>query len=152
MVGYCLLYAVQRGEMARMQLIFEKIDSNQDILDRVLRIQNQSSHDALYRLVATGKMRLFSWLLDRVPDDHPCLYSRSLLRGDTVFMRLLDLGQLSLASKLLLKINDKAVKLKLLETKRLKRVEGGGSALEIAMRKKIEPVIGWISEQIEEAK
>ena len=149
MVGHCLLFAAQRGEMARMQLIIEKIDDNEEILDQVLRVRNQSHHDPLYRLVATGNIRQFSWFLDIVPDDHSCLYSRSLLRGDTVFLRLLDLGQLSLAAKLLGKISDNGIKLKLLKTKRLKTIEGGGSALDIATRKRIEPVIEWITEQIE---
>merc|ERR1719499_1707710 len=148
-VGYCLLFVAQRGEMARMQRIIERINGNEDMLNRVLSVQNQSHHDALYRLVETGKMRQFSWLLDVVPDDHQCLYSKSLLRGDTVFMRLLDEGQLLLAEKLLGKISDNEVKLQLLNRKRLKRIDGGGTALEIATRKRIEPVIQWITEQIE---
>lgn len=151
MVGCCLLFAVQRGAMARIKLIIDKIGKDQDMRDQVLSIRNLSNHDALYRLVATGNMRQFSWLLERVPNDHSCLYSRSLLRGDTTFMRLLEAGQLSLAERLLKKISDNAVKLKLLRTKRVKRIEGGGSALDIAKRKKIEPVIEWITEQMEEA-
>ena len=152
LMGYCLLFAAQREAMARMQLIIEKIGDNNDVLDRVLRIRNQSNHDALYRLVATGNVRQFSWLLSVVPDDHVCLYSESFLRGDTVFMRLLEMGQLSLAEKLLSKISDNAVKLNLIETKRFKRINGGGSALDIATMKKREPVIQWINEQIQEAK
>ena len=66
-----------------------------------------------------------------------------------MFMRLLDLGELSLATELLEKISDNDVKLKLLRTERLKRIEGGGSALEIAERKMIEPVIEFLTEQIE---
>jgi len=151
MVGYCLLFEVQRGAMSRIQLIIEKIRDNKELLDRVLRVRNLSNHDALYRLVATGKMRQFAWLLDVVPDDHECLFSRSLDRGDTVFMRLLEQGQLVLADKLLLKIGDNRKKLELLKTKRMKRIEGGGSALEIATRKRIEPVIEWLTEKIEEA-
>ena len=149
MVGYCLLFAVRRGAMARMKLIIEKINGDDDMLNEVLRVRNRSGHDALYRMVATGKMRQFSWLLDRVPNDHLCLYSRSLLRGDTVFMRLLELGQLSLAAKLLGKITDNEVKSELLMAERLKRFEGGGSAVDIAKRKKIEPVIEWLNKQIE---
>ena len=118
------------------------------MLDIVLRSKNRSQHDALYRMVATGKIRQFAWLLDQVPQNHVCLYTRSNHRGDTVFMRLLEMGQLSLAGKLLGKITDNEVKLKLLMVKRLKRFEGGGSALEIAKRKKIEPVIEWLNKQI----
>ena len=95
MVGYCLLFAAQRAEMTRMQLIIEKINGNDEMLREVLRIRNMSHHDALYRLVVTGKMRLFAWLLGEVPDDHECLFSQSLLRGDTTFMRLLEMGQMS---------------------------------------------------------
>jgi len=147
-VGYCLLFAAQQGAMARIQLIIEKIGDDQDMLNRVLSARNQSHHDALYRLVETGKMRQFSWLLDEVPADHQCLYSQSLLCGDTTLMRLLEGGQLLLAQKLLGKINDNRRKLQLLNTRRFKRIDGGGSALEIAKRKGVEPVIEWLMDQI----
>merc|ERR1719433_364439 len=124
-VKYCLLFAAERGAMARIQLIIEKVKGNEDMLKRVLKAKNKSNHDALYRLVATGKMTVFSWLLDNVPDDHECLDSQSLLRGDTVLMRLLEGGQLILAERLLIKINDDQRKLQLLNSRRLKRIEGG---------------------------
>jgi len=152
LVGQCLLFAAQEGKMSRMLLIVDKIGGDEEMLDRVLRVRNQSNHDALYKLVATGRMREFAWLLDSVPDDHPCLFSRSLHRGDTAFMRLLEEGQLNLADKLLAKIKGKEIRLKLLNTERFKRIEGGGSALDIARRKKVEPVIEWLTAKIEEAR
>jgi len=151
MLGHCLLFSAQREEMSRMLLIMDKLLGDEGMLYQVLNVRNQSNHDALYRLMATGNMRQFAWLLDIVPDNHPCLWTRSQHRGDTVLMRLLEAGQLMLAKKLLSKIDDKRIRLKLLMNKRLKRIEGGGSAMDIARRKKVEPVIEWLTEKIEEA-
>jgi len=149
MVGYCLLFEVQREEsMARIQMIIEKVKGS-DMLDDVLQVRNQSNHDALYRLAATEKLREFAWFLDEVPNDHECLWTRSLHRGDTAFMRLLDAGQKTLAKKLLDKITNKEKRLMLITMRREKRIEGGGTALEIAIRKNIKPVIDWLTEEKE---
>jgi len=149
MVGYCLLFEVQREEsMARIQMIIEKV-REWNMLDDVLRVRNQSNHDALYRLAATEKLREFAWFLDEVPNDHECLWTRSLHRGDTAFMRLLDAGQKTLAKKLLDKITNKEKRLMLITMRREKRIEGGGTALEIAIRKNIKPVIDWLTEEKE---
>jgi len=143
LVGFCLLFSTK---LSRIKLIAEKIGDDKAILERVLNVRNSSNHDALYRLVASGKIREFEWLLSEVvPDGHQSLYSRSAHSGDTTLMKLLERGNLRMAGMLMEKVHDHQLRAQLLRTESFRTLSGGGSALDTAQRMGRKAVVEWIA-------
>jgi len=150
--GRALIFLAKfAGTMSTMRMIVDGIE-DEAVLNKVLSVSNSSNNDILYKLNQYRHISTLKWFLnDVIPNDHPCLYSKSSHSGNTVLIQMVKDGNIELANNLLLKITDNNMKLQLLTAKTLPGINGDQSALQWAQRRNIKPIVQWLTEHIADA-
>jgi len=150
LAGRCMMYLGQHSDQFPALKMIIGLMEDQTVIDKVLRVRNSSNIDIL-RTVSSFR-RTFDWFLDEVvPDDHPCLWSRSEHSGKTALMVQVQNEKLEQAAKLLGKIRNNEKRLQLLNAKTQPGQHRNESLMEWAQRLNIKPIVEWLGEQIADA-
>ena len=152
--GRALLFLARyEGAMSTIKMIIKAVeDENREmVLNKVLNVKNNSNSNIVYQLVKYRQWNCLKWYLSEViPDDHPCLWSRSESSGNTALKLILQNGQIGIAEMLLGKITDNDRRQKLLTTRAFSGRYGNESALDWAQKWNIKPIVEWLNDKIDD--